>query len=118
MKKYTVKNWISYCASTLALSGILLLGACGSEENTSDEVYAPETELVTREVEAEEYQEEEVVVENEQVAAPTYRANSASSVNINRLLNEYPDVNQAIRTTLSSFENGDNALMMEEHEEN
>ena len=116
MKKSTVRNWMKYFASTIAISGIMLLGACGSDENTADEVYAPETEVVTREVETEEYVEDEVAVpvqENRNVRS------TASSVNINRLLDKYPDVNQAIRTTLTSMtteESVNNEYAVEENE--
>ena len=117
MKKSTVKNWMKYFASTIAISGIMLLGACGSEENTVDEVYAPETEVVTREVEPEEYVEEEVAVtEPVQVTR-----NTASSINIDKLLDKYPEVNKAIRTTLitmTSEEGETNVSIVEENEIN
>lgn len=123
MKKSTVKNWMKYFASTIAISGIMLLGACGSDENTADEVYAPETEVVNREVDTEEYIEDEVVAtetvqDNQNMTASR---NTASSVNINRLLDKYPDVNQAIRTTLTTMtseESMNNEYAIEENEIN
>lgn len=106
MKSFTGKNSIKYFATALAISGTMLLGACGSEEAETNEVYAPETEVVSREVETEEYRETEVastetMQENQAMTASSRRT---SSVNIDRLLNEYPNVNQAIRTTLSAVE--------------
>lgn len=114
---------MKYFASTIAISGIMLLGACGSDENTADEVYAPETEVVNREVDTEEYIEDEVVAtetvqDNQNMTASR---NTASSVNINRLLDKYPDVNQAIRTTLTTMtseESMNNEYAIEENEIN
>lgn len=121
MKKYPVKNCLKYFAGTIALSGIMLIGACSSDQNTADELYAPETETVNREVTTEEYREEEVApAENTQQNQHVTASRSAyarSSVNIDRLLNEYPEVNEAIRTTLSSMtkeEIGNEGYTMEE----
>ncbi|AHM59954.1 hypothetical protein D770_08455 [Flammeovirgaceae bacterium 311] len=102
---------------------MMLLGACGSDQNTTDEVYAPETEMVNREVETDEYAEDRVAttetttVDQDMSAANNTNASSstassnwnngsmsASSVNINRLLDQHPDVNQAIRSSLASME--------------
>ncbi|WP_026135860.1 energy transducer TonB [Nafulsella turpanensis] len=57
MRKPIIKNWIKYCSGTLAVSGLLLLGSCGSEEQDTD---------LVNEVEA--VESEPVVLERENVA--------------------------------------------------
>ncbi len=52
MKKPTIKNWIKYCAGTLAVSGMLLTTSCDSGNQTADyenEVEAAENESVVLE---------------------------------------------------------------------
>lgn len=52
MRKPIIKNWIKYCSGTLAVSGLLLLGSCGSEEQDTDlvnEVEAVESDPVVLE---------------------------------------------------------------------
>lgn len=102
MKKNKVKNWAKYFAGTLACAGLLFVGACDSDQNKTEEVTAPETELVNREVVAEEYDEAPIdtAQKTEFVTTPIPRT---SSVDINRLLRDHPEVNQAIRTSLTSI---------------
>ena len=58
MRKPIIKNWIKYCSGTLAVSGLLLLGSCGSgEEQDTD---------LTNEVEA--VESDPVVLERDNVA--------------------------------------------------
>lgn len=107
-----------YWASALAVSGMLVMGACDSDEKPAEEVAVVETEVVNRPVEPSEYEEEEVTepapaMETTQASTNTAASQwnqagwSGSSVNISNLLQEYPNVNQAIRNTLSVVDNGE-----------
>ncbi len=123
MNKSTKKNWMRYFASTLAISGMMLLGACGSDQEAADEVSAPEIEMVNREVEEEEYTDTELATtetmqEDQNVNATTNwnrGSMAASSVDIDELLNEHPEVNQAIRTTLSDIADVQSEYTMQEN---
>ncbi|WP_224998047.1 energy transducer TonB [Cesiribacter sp. SM1] len=44
MNKPVIRNWMKYWASTLALSGMLVMGACDSEQKQGDEVATNTTE--------------------------------------------------------------------------
>ncbi|WP_224998045.1 hypothetical protein [Cesiribacter sp. SM1] len=96
---------------------MMLLGACGSDSDTADDTMVSETAVVNTNIEPAEdrttdlatteetMQEDQTQRENVSATSSNWNNGSmaGSSVNINRLLNEYPEVNQAIRTTLSDM---------------
>lgn len=109
MKKTIIKNWIRYSASTLAISGMLVMGACGDSNETA-EIETAETEVVREDVavvepEVQEVEpEEEVVPEQEQVAVRTDQGSDDFSAtyinNMDAFLEEHKEVNQQITAAL------------------
>lgn len=121
MNKPIIKNWMRYWGSALAISGMLVVGACGSEEKPVEEIETPQIETVNREVEVEEYQATE-----EAPAATTEETTTVASNNWNRgwngadistLLNKYPEVNEAITTTLIEMTNEPGEYNLPEYDE-
>lgn len=118
MNKPIVKNWMRYWVSTLAVSGMLVMGAACDSEKPAEDTRALERENVTNtQVEEPVVVEEEVAVVQEEQTAPattqtTNRNRSGwggSSANINRLLKQYPEVNNAIENTLAEYTDEGNA---------
>jgi hypothetical protein len=129
MKKPTIRNWIKYCAGTLAVSGMLVTTSCGSDNNqTADyenEVEAVENEPTT--LERENVNDEIAAVEevetdaddrqtvggtndvdytsnegqNQQLSNRSSDRSANSMPDMDTHLEEYKEPNQAIREELT-----------------
>lgn len=121
MKKPTIKNWIKYCAGTLAMSGMLLTTGCDTNNEAADyenEVEATETEpvVIEREDVADvEPEEEEVdyVADEEVTVAEEERTDVANTApypdqpigHMDEFLDEHEEVNEAIKRELTDNDN-------------
>ena len=109
MKKTIIKNWIKYSASTLAVSGLLVMGACG--DSTENEIETAETEIVAPpienvaevEPELEESNADLAAAESEEVETTTTRSNELGATfirDMDAFLEEHKEVNQQITAAL------------------
>lgn len=111
MKKPTIRNWTKYWVSSLAVSGLLVMGACGSEEQTAQDEFETTEEIAVPEREEVSVVEEEEVVEE----APAQEENKTNSARSGRMaytirdmdahLEKFEDVNNAIRAELTDADN-------------
>lgn len=113
MKKPTIKNWIKYCAGTLAVSGMLLTTSCDTNnKETADyetETEAAETEpaVTAREnvadVEPEAEEEVENVAEQPQTTQTQQAADRSAGrmPNMDNHLEEHKEENKAIKEELT-----------------
>ena len=107
-----MKNWTKYWVSTLAVSGLLVMGACGNEEQTAQDEFETTEEIAAPEREEVSVVEEEMVVEEE---APAQEENKTSSARSERMaytirdmdahIEKFEDVNNAIRAELTDADN-------------
>jgi hypothetical protein len=129
MKKPTIRNWIKYCAGTLAVSGMLVTTSCGSDNNQTAE-YENEVEAVENEpttLERENVNDEIAAVEevetdaddrqtvggtndvdytsnegqNQQLSNRSSDRSANSMPDMDSHLEEYKEPNQAIREELT-----------------
>ena len=111
MKKPRVKNWIKYCTSTLAISGLLVMGACGDSNEPVEEIETAQTEVVREDVavvEPEVEEVEEVMPEAEPVAVRTDVGSDdfpATYINdMDAFIEDHKEVNQQITATLMDLD--------------
>ncbi len=120
MKKPIIKNWIKYWTTTIAVSGMLALGACDSNNanNTADNVETATEETVTSTREnvnqGMENLETETETENEQVLASDEEETETPEVNQTQF-ERTSNTNISSERSASSISNMDAHL--EEHEE-
>ena len=111
MKKPTMKNSIKYWTTTIAVSGMLVVGACGdSNETAENELETTETEVVAPVQEPVaniedttiESQEPDQSLEFERTSNTQSDMNAARMPDMDAHLEEHKEVNEKIRETLTS----------------
>lgn len=120
MKKPIIKNWIKYWTGTLAISGLLLMGACDNNEQAAAEAeeVVPEREnvsVVPEEEVVEEPAAETVFVEEEEPNNIPQEAQTldATFLNLEDHLEEYQQVNEAIRVTLTGIDTSEVSVIQD-----
>ncbi len=122
MKKPIIKNWIKYWTTTIAVSGMLALGACDSnnENNTADNVGTATEETVTstRENVNQGMEDLEAETETEQLSSSDLAEQEAEASEVNQTRSDRTsdtNINTSADRSASSIRNMDAHL--EEHEE-
>ena len=112
MKKPIIKNWIKYWSTTIAITGMLAMGACDNNNNADDAVNTTEEtvttarEDVSQNLEEMETETEELANTEETEVKRTSPAWGSSSIrNMDAHLEEFQNVNEAITETLTDGNN-------------
>ena len=113
MKKPIIKNWIKYWSTTIAVTGMLAMGACDSNNNTADDAVDATQETINSAREDVSQNLEEMEAETEEVAnteetataRPSYGPSAYTIRNMDAHLERFKEVNEAITETLTDANN-------------